>query len=240
MKLQLKNRGLSTAEIVLTAVFFFFSLLSAIYVGLTSNALFSYFYCLASAAFVLMPPGLTILFRWKFHFSFYLFFSIYTLGPLLGAVYNVYYYTSWWDDLLHFMAGAVFAAIGAQLAIVLNKNQKPSYLLTALFGLLFSMGIAVVWEIYEFSSDMLLHSDMQADTVIDTVITKINSNDGSVRVFEGIEETIVNGQSMGITGYLDIGLIDTMTDMIVETAGALFYLAYAVIDKDRHPMVRSI
>lgn len=237
MNLKLQNNGLSYPKVALTGALCLTGLLSMIYVAMTSGELFSYFYCLATVAFVALPLGLTVIFRWRMNFLFYAFFSAYTLGPLLGAVYNFYYYTTWWDDLLHIMAGTVFAVVGAYLATTLNKGNKTSYLMAAVFGVLVSISIAVVWEIYEYSSDVFLGSDMQADTIIDTVITKINRTDGGVDVFEGITATTVNGQSLGVQGYLDIGLIDTMTDMIVETLGALVYFIYAIIDRDRHPLI---
>jgi hypothetical protein len=237
MKSKLQENGLSLSKLILTAVICVFGLLSLIYVRCTTNATFSYFYCLATVPFALLPLFLSVLFRWKIHFLFYAFFSAYTLGPILGAVYNIYYYTTWWDDLLHIMAGTVFAVVGAYIAVAMNKNQKTSPMLSALFGILFSMGVALVWEFFEFSSDVLLNSDMQADTIINTVITKINITDGSVRVFENVTDTAINGQSLGINGYLDIGLFDTMNDMFVETMGALVYFIYAVIDRGRHPLI---
>ena len=237
MKLKIQDNGLSVSKLTLTAIFCIFGLLSMIFVRFTTNATFSYFYCLATVPFALLPLVLTILLRWRLNFLFYTFFSVYTLGPILGAVYNFYYYTTWWDDLLHVMAGTVFAVVGAYLAVALNKNQKTPYLLSALFGVLFSMGVALVWEFFEFSSDVVLNSDMQADTIINTIITKVNRTDGSVQVIENITDTVVNGQSLGISGFLDIGLIDTMTDMFVETLGAILYFVYALIDRDRHPLI---
>lgn len=237
MKELLEKNGLSVPKAVLSAILVACGLLSLIYVGMTSNALFSYFYCIATVGFVLLPAALSVLFRWNMNFLFYAFFSLYAMGPLLGAVYNLYYYTPWWDDLLHAMAGTVFAVIGAYIALAMCKNHNPSYLVIALFGVLFSIAIAVFWEFYEFSADMLLGSDMQADTIIHKFATKINSLNGEVIVFEDITGTLVNGQDLGINGYLDIGLIDTMTDMFTETLGAVIYFIYAVIDKDRHPLI---
>lgn len=237
MKIKLEKLGLSIPKVILSGIFCFLAFISIIYVALTSNKLFDYFYCIATIIFVLLPVFLTLIFKWKMNFVFYLFFTVYTFGPLLGALYKLYYLTSWWDDLLHFMAGCIFAVIGAQLALSLNKNQITSYKLAVAFGVLLSIGIAVVWEFYEFSSDMLLNSDMQADTIIDTINTKINRTDGSVDSYIGITETIVNGQSLGIVGYLDIGLIDTMMDLFVETLGALLFLVYAVFDRNNHPLI---
>lgn len=237
MKLRFNQVGLTAPKIILTAILCVIGFLSLIYVRMTSNAVFSYFYCFATVGFALLPPALMLLFRCKFNMLFYVFFSAYTFGPLLGAVYNFYYFTSWWDDLLHVMAGTVFAVVGAYLAVVMNKNQKTPYMLSTLFGVLFSMGIAVFWEFFEFSSDMLLQSDMQADTIISTVATKINLTDGSVKIFENVTDTAINGQSLGINGYLDIGLIDTMSDIFVETVGAFIFFLYALFDKDRHPLI---
>lgn len=237
MKQRFNSVGLTTPKIILTLILCAIGALSLIYVRMTTNAVFSYFYCFATVGFALLPPALMLIFRCKFNLLFYVFFSAYTFGPLLGAVYNFYYFTSWWDDMLHIMAGTVFAVVGAYIAVLLNKNQKTPYMLSALFGVLFSMGIAVFWEFFEFSSDMLLQSDMQADTIINTVITKINLTDGSAQIFENITDTTINGQSLGINGYLDIGLIDTMTDIFVETVGAFIFFIYMIIDKDRHPLI---
>ena len=42
-------------------------------------------------------------------------------------------------------------------------------------------------------------------------------------VIKGISETAVNGQELGLGGYLDIGLIDTMQDLIVNFIGAVIF-----------------
>ena len=81
---------------------------------------------------------------------------------------------------------------------------------------------------------------MQADTIINVINTKINRTDGLRDVYNNITETIVNGQNLGIEGYLDIGLIDTMNDMLIETLGALVLVVYIIFDKDKHPMITKL
>ena len=237
MKEKINKLGLSIHQVYITSILCLFGLLSMIYVALTSGELFSYFYCIATVVFVALPLIMSGIFRWRMNWLFYLLFTFYTLGPLLGAVYNFYYYTSWWDDLLHLLAGTIFAVVGAELAGVLNKGNKTSYVFAAIFGVLISISIAVVWEIFEYSCDVFLGSDMQADTIVNMINTKINRTDGIVDSYNGITETIVNGQSLGINGYLDIGLVDTMHDMIIETVGALVFLVYALVDKNNHPLI---
>ena len=237
MKEKIKSLGLSIHQVYITLALCLFGLLSTIYVALTTGELFSYFYCFATVPFVALPLIMSALFRWRMNWLFYGLFTFYTCGPLLGAVYNLYYYTSWWDDLLHIMAGTVFAVVGAELAYVLNKGNKTSPVFAAIFGVLISISIAVVWEIFEFSCDTFLGSDMQADTIVNFINTKINRTDGIVDTYIDITETVVNGESLGINGYLDIGLIDTMNDMIIETVGALVLVAYTLVDKNKHPMI---
>ena len=53
---------------------------------------------------------------------------------------------------------------------------------------------------------------------------------------DSIEEVSVNGESIELGGYLDIGLIDTMHDMMVETLGALMYAIAMIADRERHPV----
>lgn len=239
MKCSLKERGISLPQTVLTAVLCVFSLVTIPYVLATDGDLFSIFYCLATVPFVCLPLLLSLVFRWRLNNIFYAVFSFYALGPLLGAVYNLYYYTDWWDDLLHILAGVLFAVCGAYLARTLNRGNQTSYLLCALFGLCFSLGIAVAWELFEFGADILLGSDMQADTIVRSVATKMGRSDGGLTVYETIQEVMIDGEPLGLGGYLDIGLIDTMKDMAFETGGAVLYLVYALVDRERHPFVVS-
>ena len=87
------------------------------------------------------------------------------------------------------------------------------------------MTIGVVWEFFEFGMDSLFNLDMQKDTVIHTIrsVTLDPSGHNIPYVIKGIGETAVNGQELGIGGYLDIGLIDTMQDLIVNFAGAFVF-----------------
>lgn len=237
---QLQQRGVTKMQTIVTLVLCLLSLASIVYVVVSGGGTFDIFYCLATIPFVCLPPLLGVVFRWHLNNTLYVVFSLYTMGPLLGAVYKLYYVTPWWDDLLHVLAGFLFAVCGAYLAYALNRGNKTSVLLAALFGVCFSMGIAVLWEVFEFSSDVFLGSDMQSDSIVDYVATKLGRTDGGVTAFESITDVVIGGQSLGLGGYLDIGLYDTMQDMIVETLGAVAYLVYALIDRERHPMITTM
>ena len=87
------------------------------------------------------------------------------------------------------------------------------------------MTIGVIWEFFEFSMDMFFGLDMQKDTVVNSIHSVLLNPTGSNRPVSitGITETVVNGIELGIDGYLDIGLIDTMKDMFVNLIGATVF-----------------
>ena len=73
--------------------------------------------------------------------------------------------------------------------------------------------------------DMIMELDMQKDTVIHT-IRSVMLDPGGHNVpyaIQNITDVAVNGQSLGLGGYLDIGLLDTMQDLIVNFIGAAVF-----------------
>ena len=87
------------------------------------------------------------------------------------------------------------------------------------------MTIGVLWEFFEFSMDTFFGTDMQKDTIVNTIrtVTLDPTRSNKVVVIKGITSTAVNGTDLGINGYLDIGLIDTMKDLFVNLIGALVF-----------------
>ena len=55
---------------------------------------------------------------------------------------------------------------------------------------------------------------------------------GELGHLKGINSVAINGMPM--EGYLDIGLMDTMKDMLIETVGALGYVLLNALDRGRH------
>ena len=49
----------------------------------------------------------------------------------------------------------------------------------------------------------------------------------------------MNGLLLPVDGYIDIGLIDTMLDMLLETVGAIAACMIILLDKDRHPIIQN-
>ena len=150
-------------------------------------------------------------------------------AEVLGEVNAFYVKVPNWDTMLHTLNGFLAAAVGFSLVVLLNDSEKLTFDLSpfflALVAFCFSMTIGVLWEFFEFSMDMLLHVDMQKDTIIHSINSVLldPTNSNKTISIKGITDTVVNGQSLGIDGYLDIGLIDTMKDLFVNFIGAVVF-----------------
>ncbi|WP_345906949.1 hypothetical protein [Sphaerochaeta sp. UBA5849] len=160
-------------------------------------------------------------------------------AAILGEIRSYYVTYPFWDTALHTINGFLAAAIGFSLVDILSQNERFSFSLSPLFvaivAFCFSMTIGVIWEFFEFGMDMVFGMDMQKDTVVTTIRSVMldPTKSQKVVVIKGIEEVMVNGKELGVGGYLDIGLIDTMKDLFVNFIGAVvfstagyFYLKY--------------
>lgn len=147
---------------------------------------------------------------------------------IMGEMGSFYEKIPFWDTLLHTMNGFICAGVGFGLIDILNRNDKIkmnlSPLFVCLFSFCFSMTAGTVWEFFEFAMDMFFGKDMQKDTIVYGINSVLLSgNTGDITRIEGITETLVNGKSLGIDGYLDIGIIDTMKDLLVNFIGAVVF-----------------
>lgn len=150
-------------------------------------------------------------------------------AEILGEIGCYYVKVPMWDTVLHTVNGFLCAAIGFSLVDILNKNGREKFKLSPLYlaivAFCFSMTIGALWEIFEFSMDSFLKTDMQKDFVVHSISSvTLDETMSNIPVkIENIHDVAVNGVSLGIDGYLDIGLIDTMKDLIVNFVGAVIF-----------------
>lgn len=147
---------------------------------------------------------------------------------ILGEITSFYEVFPMWDTVLHTLNGFICAGVGFGLIDILNRNKKIkvnlSPVFVCLFSFCFSMTAGTVWEFFEFGMDMFFGKDMQKDTVVNTINSMLLSGAGEGIIhLENISETAVNGSPLGINGYLDIGLLDTMKDLLVNFVGAVVF-----------------
>ena len=150
-------------------------------------------------------------------------------AEILGEIQAYYEKIPMWDTVLHTLNGFLMAAIGFALVDILNRNKKISFQLSpaflAIVAFCFSMTIGVIWEFFEFGMDQIFHLDMQKDTIVNTLYSVMLDPAGGNHVVgvTGIRDVAVNGESLGLGGYLDIGLLDTMEDLLVNFIGAMVF-----------------
>ena len=150
-------------------------------------------------------------------------------AEISGEIRSYYINIPGWDTVLHTITGFLSAAIGFSLVDIINRNERTKLYLSPLYvaigAFCFSMTIGVVWEFFEFFMDQVMGYDMQKDTIIHMIrsVTLDPAGHNVPYVISNITETAVNGQELGLGGYLDIGLIDTMQDLIVNFIGAAVF-----------------
>lgn len=185
---------------------------------------------------VLVPEFVERIFRCRISLPVYLFALFYAIGAMLGHCHKFYYLISWWDKMLHVFGGVMFALLGLYLFERFSGADGKRVLFAAIFSLCFSMAVAVLWEFVEFGADRFLGMDMQDDTIITSITSYLlGESMGVTGTITDIWQVTVNGQPL--PGYIDIGLLDTMTDMLLETLGALVVAGYHLMDRGRHPAI---
>jgi len=154
-------------------------------------------------------------------------------AEILGEIANFYGHIPIWDTMLHTVTGFLAAAVGFGTIDLLNRHSKRlkmTPLFVALVSFCFSMTVGVVWEFGEYSVDRLLKFDTQKDRIITEISSVKLHPDGEneeVKI-NGISYTIIfdaDGNELARIdgGYLDIGLRDTMKDMLVNMIGAVVF-----------------
>ena len=155
-------------------------------------------------------------------------------AEILGELNSFYVRVPHWDTMLHTINGFLCAAIGFALVDMMNRNDRFTFQLSPLYlaivSFCFSMTVGVLWEFFEFSGDYFLGMDMQKDTIVNA-IHSVNMDPtltNTVVHIRDITDVILvhsdgTQQALGLGGYLDIGIIDTMKDLFVNFIGAVVF-----------------
>ena len=155
-------------------------------------------------------------------------------AEILGEIGAYYVTFPYWDTVLHTLNGFLCAAIGFSLLDILNRQNRTRFHLSPLYlaivAFCFSMTVGVVWEFFECTMDRFFFLDMQKDTVVNSIGTILLDPTGGNHpvALRNITDVIVvkadgTQTALGLGGYLDIGLLDTMEDLFVNFIGALIF-----------------
>lgn len=155
-------------------------------------------------------------------------------AEILGEIGAYYVTFPYWDTVLHTLNGFLCAAIGFSLLDILNRHNRARFHLSPLYlaivAFCFSMTVGVIWEFFECTMDQFFFFDMQKDSIVHTIGTILLDPTGGNQpiVLRNITDLIVvqadgTQTALGLGGYLDIGLLDTMEDLFVNFIGALIF-----------------
>ena len=155
-------------------------------------------------------------------------------AEILGEINSFYLRVPNWDTMLHTLNGFLCAAVGFALVDMLNRSDRFSFKLSPVYltvvAFCFSMTVGVLWEFFEYLGDAFLGLDMQKDTIVNAIRTvelDPTRSNRVVAVKDIADVIIVHGDGtqtpLGLGGYLDVGLNDTMKDLIVNFIGAAVF-----------------
>lgn len=212
------------------------------------------FLCAAALVVFMLPPVIDKKFNIELPGGLEISAAVFTFMCVLGGELG-YLYAKFplWDKILHTFSGFLIAAIGLALIEIRNKHREPlqrlSPLMTVVFAFCFSVTVAVCWEVFEFAVDGFSGTtDMQADYIIDSFTSKKAGGETNPIpvVVNGIESVVITfsdgREALVLPGYIDIGIADTMYDMIVAAIGSFVFCTIefvALVKRNKHAKLIS-
>lgn len=163
-------------------------------------------------------------------------------AEILGEIQSFYTIIPYWDTILHTINGFIMAAIGFAMIDILNQdphfhiNMSPIFV--AFVAFCFSMTIGVLWEFFEYTADTFFLTDMQKDMLTSNVSSVLLNPSGlnDPILIKDITKTVISGTINGVpqdwtinNAYLDVGISDTMKDLMVNCVGAIVFSVIGLI-----------
>ena len=224
-----KNKGSFAVYVVLRLI-----VLACAVGSLAFDNYEAFFLCLLTLVLFLVPTFIEVNFSISIPETLEVVIALFIFAAeILGELLHFYTIFPFWDALLHTFNGFLAAAIGLALVSILNRSDRIAFSLSPFFCVVvafcFSMTIGVLWEFFECTMDQFFLLDMQKDTVVNVISSvKLDPTGGNTPVaIKGITDVIVvcgdEQIPLGVGGYLDIGILDTMKDLWVNFIGAVVF-----------------
>jgi len=164
-------------------------------------------FCLLGVGAILLPIAL----KRKTHviipsFMLVIYAVFLYCAIFLGEVQAFYYKVPNWDTILHTFSGFALCAVGfsivglLQQSKILTKELSPMFV--AVFTFFFAVFLGVAWEIFEFTADALLHTNMQK-----CILESGEMLSGAAAVADTMKDLIVDtfgALTMSVVGYVSL------------------------------------
>ena len=136
-----------------------------------------------------------------------------------GEMFELYLRFPWWDAVLHLLWGFLSGVFGYAF-LKMAQKQEPAPMGALMGALGFSAFTSVCWEFFEYFMDVVFHMDMQKSAWLSAVSSLLLNPKGTNQtVTVEITSVIVNGAAW--PGLLDVGLKDTMSDLLLNFTGSI-------------------
>ena len=155
------------------------------------------FLCILTLLLLIIPSFVQVTFKIELPTTLEISVLLFIFGAeMLGEIAEFYLVFPFWDTVLHTLNGFLAAAIGFSLVDLLNRSERTVFHLSPLFTAIVAFCFSMtIGVVWEFFEFGM----------------------------DQIQEVMVNGQALGLGGYLDIGLVDTMEDLFVNFIGAAVF-----------------
>lgn len=193
------------------------------------------FLCLLTLALLIAPSLIQINLKIELPTALEITILIFIFAAeILGEIHSYYLIFPFWDTVLHTLNGFLMAAIGFALIDLFNRSDrfsiKMSPYFVAFFAFCFSMTVGVLWEFFEFSMDWFFGMDMQKDWIVPAINSvKLNPTGANIPINVDVQSVVINGETWNLGGYLDIGIVDTMKDLMVNFVGAVVFSVIGIL-----------
>ncbi len=217
-------------RLVFLLIYIAYTVFSSVYfavLGRTRDALLPLGY---ASLFVVLLFAFECFLRIECPLPFVLVLFFVPIGGILGSCYDFYTFIPFFDSVLHTVSGFIFAALGyVIMERILMKNDTRSRLAMLIFAFAFSLAVAVLWEMFEWALTAAMSGDMHEDSLVNSIHSYLLSGshsgtvditdiEGTIIIYDGGKQYYING------GYMDLGLFDTLLDMLVCLIGACAFL----------------
>lgn len=167
--------------------------------GTPDDRLYSY---IAMLAVLAAPYLVELIFKWRFSDFLLTFYVIYVLlAGILGGSLRFYDNYPGFDKFVHGVFGYVGCMIGLFAVSKLGGYDKMSPFLNGLVIFAISMALAAMWEIFEYTGDLVFGATWQGEYL-----------------------TTTDGQTV-------VDKTDTMLDMVSHFFGSLVFIVHFLIHK---------
>lgn len=187
-----KNMPLDDKILLGISIFFRVLLVYALILGLWYMHFSTIFFSLVALFLTFLPALIERNYKIYLPAEFELVTVLFIYMTLfLGEVKGYYTKFWWWDIFLHTSSAIVFGFVGFLIVYIMYTEKKISSkpIFIALFAFSFAVAIGVIWEIFEFSMDQYLGTNMQklesgiVDTMQDLIVDSLGALSTSIAGF---------------------------------------------------------